>query len=200
MGPHRSEPSGTSLEDTVDTRTDAALVAKCLAGDESAWAVLIERYKRLIYSIPRSYGASPEDAADVFQAVCVELFSQLPKLRKAESIRSWLATVATHQSFHWKRRAQKRTHREGTELDERVAGGVEDADAIGDVERAHMLQEGLARLSPRCQEMVRHLFFTDPPLPYAELAERLGLATGSIGFIRGRCLTRLKAELERMGF
>jgi len=44
------------------------------------------------------------------------------------------------------------------------------------------------------------LFFEQPPVPYNELAKRLGLATGSIGFIRGRCLDRLQKILAEMGF
>jgi hypothetical protein len=44
------------------------------------------------------------------------------------------------------------------------------------------------------------LFFEQPPLPYAEVARRLGLATGSIGFIRGRCLERLRKLLMESGF
>jgi len=37
-------------------------------------------------------------------------------------------------------------------------------------------------------------------LPYSQVAERLGLATGSIGFIRRRCLQRLQQILEESGF
>jgi DNA-directed RNA polymerase specialized sigma24 family protein len=37
-------------------------------------------------------------------------------------------------------------------------------------------------------------------LPYAEVATRLGLAEGSIGFIRGRCLKKLRQTLESMAF
>jgi hypothetical protein len=44
------------------------------------------------------------------------------------------------------------------------------------------------------------LFFEQPPRPYRQVARSLGLAAGSIGFIRGRCLTRLRRELERRGF
>jgi DNA-directed RNA polymerase specialized sigma24 family protein len=48
--------------------------------------------------------------------------------------------------------------------------------------------------------MIELLFFQSPPLPYSEVAQRLGLARGSIGFIRGRCLHRLKKILEAKGF
>ena len=58
----------------------------------------------------------------------------------------------------------------------------------------------MEQVQGRCQEMIRLLFFSDPPLPYNEVAQRLGLATGSIGFIRGRCLKKLQSVLEDMGF
>jgi RNA polymerase sigma factor (sigma-70 family) len=185
----------------LSTRPDEWLVAECLRGNEGAWSALIARYKRLIYSIPLKYGASPDDAADVFQAVCVEMFSELPRLRKVESLRSWLMTVTTHQAYHWKQRHRKRLTREGGDLEQAGTLGVDpEDDAIEAIERAELMQDGLRRLSPRCQTMLRLLFFREPPMRYDELARELGLATGSIGFIRGRCLKRLETELKRLGF
>src|SRR5205814_3450043 len=69
-----------------------------------------------------------------------------------------------------------------------------------ELEREQLVREAIVRLPPRCQEMMRLLFWEHPPLSYAEVARRLGLATGSIGFIRGRCLLRLQKELEELGF
>ena len=63
-----------------------------------------------------------------------------------------------------------------------------------------MVREAIDRLPPRCREMIQLLFFEHPPVRYDELARRLNLATGSIGFIRGRCLKRLKKLLEEEGF
>jgi RNA polymerase sigma factor (sigma-70 family) len=180
--------------------SDARLVQACLDGDEIAWAALIERYKHLIYSVPFKYRAAPEDAADIFQAVCLELFTTLPRLRTIESLRSWLLTVAAHQCFHWKQRQRKRVERE-QELD--------DADAVAEtpmapeiqaaLERDQTVRDAVRQLPPRCQELVRLLFFDEPAMPYKDVAARLGLATGSIGFIRGRCLKRLQHVLEDAG-
>jgi DNA-directed RNA polymerase specialized sigma24 family protein len=47
---------------------------------------------------------------------------------------------------------------------------------------------------------MHELFFEEPPRPYQEVAESLGLATGSIGFIRGRCLEKLRTFLKKRGF
>jgi DNA-directed RNA polymerase specialized sigma24 family protein len=55
-------------------------------------------------------------------------------------------------------------------------------------------------LPNRCREMIRLLFLQAVPIPYDELANRLGLAVGSIGFIRRRCLDKLKSLLDKAGF
>jgi RNA polymerase sigma factor (sigma-70 family) len=145
------------------------------------------------------YGASPEDAADIFQAVCLELFSELARLRKPDSLRSWLITVAAHQSFHWKRKVRHRAEDELTDVETERFGIDPAPNLIEQVEQEQMLREAVAALPARCQEMIS-LFYHQPPLSYQEVAARLGLATGSIGFIRGRCLKRLQRTLEKWDF
>lgn len=182
--------------------SDDRLVHECLKGNEAAWAALVDKYKGLIFSIPLKYGASREDAADVFQAVCLELFSELSHLRRSGALRSWLITVTARKSLHWKQKQSRRSEKEVSELAaEDLDGdlGVP-ADVILEAERDQMVREAVAQLPVRCAEMVRLLFYRDPPVPYQEVAQRLGLATGSIGFIRGRCLGRLQKLLKDRGF
>lgn len=178
---------------------DAQLVAACLQGDQQAWEALIDKYKRLIYSIPFRYGATPEDAADVFQSVCIEVFNSLGQLKNAESLRSWLITVAIRQSYRWKKKQSNHV-----ELDAMEPEAAEELAAVPEtvlqIQQEQIVREVVEKLPPRCAELVRLLFFEQPPLPYAEVARRLGLATGSIGFVRGRCLERLRKILVESGF
>jgi len=44
------------------------------------------------------------------------------------------------------------------------------------------------------------LFFEEPARPYREVAASLGIALGSVGFIRQRCLDRLRKRLDEAGF
>ncbi|HEV3486184.1 MAG TPA: sigma-70 family RNA polymerase sigma factor [Vicinamibacterales bacterium] len=184
------------------TWTDSRLIRECVRGNDRAWSALIAKYKGLIYSIPLKYGATPDDAADVFQSVCLELFAELPRLRKAAALRSWLITVAARQSLHWKTRRQRRGEQELTEIDEERADAEHAIPAalLEEIEREQLVREAVAHLPPRCQEIIKLLFYEEPPVAYRDLAQRLGLATGSIGFIRGRCLARLQRTLERLGF
>ncbi len=177
------------------------LVEECLHGNEQAWHALVDRYKKLIYSVPIRYGATPQDAADIFQAVCLDLFNELPRLRNVDALQGWLIRVATHKCYHWKR---QQSSQPGEWDEDRIGAlsgdGPVPHELLACLEREQMLREAIAALPPRCRKMIELLFFEHPPLPYNEVAQRLSLARGSIGFIRGRCLKRLKRILEEKGF
>ena len=66
---------------------DRDLVRACLSGNQQAWAAIVEKYKGLVYSVPVRYRMSPQDAADVFQEVWLDLYSELPSLREPGALR-----------------------------------------------------------------------------------------------------------------
>jgi RNA polymerase sigma factor (sigma-70 family) len=181
-------------------RTDRELVASCLSGDEQAWGVLIDRYNRLIFSIPLKQGLSRDEAADIFQAVCLDLVAELPRLRDPQALPAWLIRTTLHKVSKWRRRNDRYVPDEGTHTENAPApeGDMPDA-LIREVQQTQALREAVAALSDRCQRMVQMLFFETPARPYKDVASQLGVATGSIGFLRSRCLDRLRSALEGVG-
>lgn len=187
---------GTDVLERQRSPSDRELVGACLEGNEQAWAALIDKYKRLIFSVPIKYGLPSEDAADIFQAVCLDLVSELPHLRAPDALPKWLIQTAAHKCFKHKRQ-QRRSAAGG---DEGALPSAPSADSVlRDIEQEQALREAISALPPRCRLMIEMLFFESPARPYREVAAQLGLATGSIGMIRGRCLEQLRAALERMG-
>lgn len=172
----------------------------CREGDQRAWAALVDRYKRLIFSIPIKYGHSREDAADIFQAVCLDLYSELPRLRDAEALPKWLMQVTAHKSMHV--RAAVAGHEQAPDESGKMpaAEGPTAEAILVEAARGQILRDALGRVKDRCRRLLEMLFFEEPPRPYEVVAKSLGLALGSIGFIRGRCLEQLKRELEKGGF
>ena len=181
--------------------SDDRLIRFCLQGDERAWNVIVDKYKNLVFSIPRRYGIPADEVADVFQAAWLDAYNDLAKLRDRQAFKGWLVKLTTNKCFHWQKRLRQRGLREvetpeGHDAEETASLAPE---VLAEVERDQQVREAVLELSDRCREMVRLLFFTSPPIPYKEVGERLGLATGSIGFIRGRCLERLRRNLETKG-
>lgn len=178
---------------------DVRLVQECLKGNDVAWSALIDKYKNLIFSVPIKYGFSREDAADIFQSVCIELISTLPKLREPNALAGWLIQVTSHKCGHWKKQATRFVSEEEQNSEPAINEADSPDSILSQLEHEQMLRQALLELAPRCRKLVHLLFFENPPRPYAQVAEELGIATGSIGFIRGRCLQKLRQRLEKMG-
>jgi len=193
-------PVVTKVKKPPAAWNDTRLVKACLSGDEEAWSLLIDKYKALIYSIPVKYGLSRQEAADVFQATCTELLVRLPELREPRALPKWLMQVAHHESYRWKRQSQRTVSRDAeTDLPEPATPAIADS-LFRQTQEEQMLREAMAVLTPQCRRLVELLFFETPSRPYTEVAAELGLAVGSIGFTRQKCLERLRVQLDALGF
>ena len=184
-------------KETATAVSDERLVRECLEGSQQAWSALIHKYKRLIYSIPVKWELSAEDANDIFQSVCVDLYSELSSLREPRALAKWLIQTTLHKCARHRRLESRFSNEEITEDLLPIVGPADKI--LEEVEREQGLRDALMALPARCSEMIRMLFFESPARPYNAVAKHLGLATGSIGFIRGRCLDRLKKELLSRG-
>jgi len=178
---------------------DQDLIQRCRQGSVGAWHQVLNRYERLVYSIPLRYGLSREDAADVAQHTFTVLVQNMDNLAEDSRLGAWLSTVARRNSWRLlerKRREIGSEHLEGASLAESaVVLGKSDADSIEHWELADWLDAGLSQISESCRELLLALYFQPERSSYAEVAERLGMPLGSIGPTRARCLKRLKQVL-----
>ncbi len=191
----------------TETRSDRALIRACLGGERAAWEALIARYRRLIYSVPLRCGLGEDDAADVFQTVCLRLLENLERLRDQERLASWLITTASREAW----RVQRLRRRDRPLSDGGPEEGGEEAASVPDpgllpseaaerLEDAHLVRQAFEELGDRCRRLLGLLYYTDPVPPYAAVAEELGMPEGSIGPTRARCLQQLGKILKGRGF
>lgn len=185
----------------LHSRPDEWLVKECLKGNEDAWNAIIGKYQKLIYSVPIRYGLSADDAGDIFQQVCVDVLESLPDLREPRSLAAWLIRIASHRCLQWGGRERRFQPLDFELLAHNGPVSLDRPDThLDEVALSQALREVMDEIPPRCRKLIRMLFFETPAIPYAEVAKRLGIAKGSIGFIRMRCLNRLRTKLEARGF
>jgi RNA polymerase sigma factor (sigma-70 family) len=177
---------------------DEVLVRECLLGDEKAWSALLAKYANLIFSIPVKRGFSQDDAADIFQAVCLTLLGELSNLRQPKALAAWLIRLTAHTCTRWQNRERKYADSEPDE--QTTTAGELPYEIVQQLEREQMLRAALSEMSAECRQLIDLLFFTNPPVPYEAAAAALGLAKGSMGATRMRCLEKLRQSLESKGF
>jgi RNA polymerase sigma factor (sigma-70 family) len=195
----------TKIGEETDTsippaHSDEQLVRDCIDGNHEAWSQLIDKYKNLIFSVPIKYGFSRDEAADIFQEVCLGLLSELKTLREPRALAKWLLTITAHKCFHRKRLSRRLVSMDSEVLElPRIEMPPEALEIVAEAEREQGLREAMSDLPSRCRRLIEMLFFDQPSRPYRDVAQSLGLAVGSIGFIRQRCLEKLRKRVEELG-
>ena len=189
-------------EDAV--HEDVALVGRCRAGDEAAWAELVRRYQRLVYAVARRGGLDEHAAADVFQTVFARLLEHLPRLKQPERLQAWIVTTAKREALRAREIGRRTVSMTRDEDDD--SPGLEDTladdaplaeEALSELQQLHRVRAGLDRLDERCRQLLLLVFRDDDErLAYDEVARRMDMPTGSLGPTRARCLGKLRKLVE----
>jgi RNA polymerase sigma factor (sigma-70 family) len=182
----------------VDETATTQLLARAAAGDADAWAAIVHRYERLLWSVARSFRYDDATTADVLQTVWLRLAEHCDRIRDPERLGSWLAITCRNECLS----VGRRRHREVS--DPRVSDLVESQERgpLGNFEERPIEDEthrevllAFTRLPESCQQLLR-LACADPPLDYQTISELTGRPVGSIGPTRQRCLGKLRVLME----
>ncbi len=194
--------SATKFSARALEKSDAELVAACRRGDQTAWNELVDRYQRLIITIPRRAGLSEEQAADVLQEVFLTLFEKLDEIQQPDKIRSWIVTTAKFKTWG-AGRGEKNLYSPASEADlEAEMANLPAASPLADerlieLEQQHLIRAALGQLEERCQTILSMIYLRDAgAASYAEVARKIGVGETSISPLRARCLKKLAKILK----
>ncbi len=187
-----AEPGGG-----LGARQDGDLARRAASGDGRAWSELVDRYAPYVRSLLASTRMPDQDIPDSVQHVFIELHRALPGMRTADRLAPWIRMTTLRHGI----RERKRREKLPEQLEE---GGWEREEAafeqeIVQADENQAIREAVRGLKPRCRELVMALFFEDPPRPYAEVAEALGIKAASVAMTRQRCLEGLAKSLRALG-
>lgn len=183
-------------------KSDAELVKACRRGQESAWDELVDRYQRLIFTIPRRAGLSEEQSADIFQDVFLTLFEKLNEIEQPDRIRSWIVTTAKFKTWAVVRGQKGHYSPETEEEMELEMASLQDQspladDALIELEQQHLIRTAVNKLEEKCKNILSMIYLRDVAASYLEVAAAIGVGETSISPMRARCLKKLEKILTQ---
>src|SRR6476646_10221905 len=153
----------------------AELVRGAADGDRLAWERLVDQFARLIWSITVEFKLIESDAADVVQTTWLRLLQHIDRIEYPDRVGSWLAATARNECLR-SLAARKRVvlAHDNEVLTDVVASEPEVDERILAHERDQVVRDALSRLPKRWQRLLE-LLMADPPTPYADISDELGL-------------------------
>ncbi|MEU9664483.1 sigma-70 family RNA polymerase sigma factor [Streptomyces bobili] len=190
---------------TVDRSEVGALVQSAVDGDTAAWKAIVEGLSPLVWSVVRAHRLSDADGHEVYQTVWFRFAQHLGRIREPEKAGSWLASTARNECLKVIKSLRRLTPTNDPQLLDRVSeertpeqSVLDSEEAAAQSERVRHLWQEFEALGERCRQLLRVLISSPPP-SYQEVSAALGIAVGSIGPMRQRCLRRLRARLDARG-
>jgi len=171
--------------------SNGALLAAALDGDEKAWKQLVDRLQGAIWGATSRLGLTSAQADDVFQTVWLRLLDRHETITDPQRLAGWLKTVARNEGLAILRHQARDQPTELIDLRTSPVDGPE-ADLEGRT-NSQLMVAGFSKLSEDCKDL---LYLIATKTPYRTISERLGMAVGTIGPARNRCLKVLRSFNE----
>lgn len=181
------------------TPSDNQLIEACKKGDESAWQTLVERYQRLVYTVPRRAGLDEDQASEVFQEVFTTFYQKIHEIEQPDRIHAWFVTTAKRKTWRLIQKSKRFVNlqsddpddKKGFDFDRLADEKILPQEEMENLQEQHRVRLAVEDLDEKCRELIKMLFYIDDSPSYTEIAVKLGRPEGSIGPTRARCLKKL---------
>jgi len=183
-------------------RTDEELVEACLAGEESAFDVLLGRWeKRIRGAIYRLVG-SDEEARDLCQEAFLKAYKSLRSFKQEARFSSWLYQIALNLCRDRMRRRRGKTMVSLDELEEGGAAmpvaGPTALDLLQERDTRRLVAQAIEALPDEQREVI--ILKEYQGLTFLEIAQVLDVPISTVKTRLYRGLDQLRVRLEREGF
>ena len=187
---HQGQYSRYDNTEAGDGQWQAELVARCLNGDERAFAHIADHYGNLLLRTAYLLVQNEEAAKDVVQNSLFLAWKNMAKLREPTFLRAWLLKIVVNQSISLKRQwARKAALLREQFTQTSIDDSIQSADfARGSVEDRLDVEQAIAQL-PLNQRVVLVLFYYHR-MTMPEISTMLGVAENTLR-------KRLQAALEK---
>jgi RNA polymerase sigma-70 factor (ECF subfamily) len=182
---------------------EAALIQRCVAGDEDACAELVDEHQRLVYQLALHLLGDHDEAQDLSQEVFLRVFRTIHRFRGRSSLRTWIYRIAINQARNRLRWWRRRRRNQQISLDDhiRAHGELASQTAAASPDRVFRQKEVASRIwgaldaLPFDQKTALVLREIDG-LSYDEIAFSLGIAVGTVKSRLARARETLRAQLK----
>jgi RNA polymerase sigma factor (sigma-70 family) len=179
-----------------EVQRDTELALALRDGDDDAVRTLYERFGGLVYTVAHHVVRDPQRAEDVTQHVFLQAWRNAEHFEPGRDFAPWLATIARRAGIDALRREQRRPSGALELADPSDSALVSLPPSAEQVEMVWSVRAAIDSLEADEREIVRLQHLVGHT--YAEIAEQLGIAVGTVKSRSHRAHRRLAARLAHL--
>ncbi len=169
--------------------TDEELIADFVAGDQAAFAQLVERYRRELFSFLQRFINEAALADDLFQETFIQVYRSAATFDPKRRFRPWLFTIAANKARDYlranlRRGAQSLDNLAGHDGESATFMELMESDTLSapdrliDMEDADTVRQIIARMPGIYREVLLLSYYNR--FAYKEISNMLGIPLGTV--------------------
>jgi RNA polymerase sigma-70 factor (ECF subfamily) len=178
--------------------SDIELIEQTLAGNQFAYADLVKRHQRFVFTLAMRFAKGREDAEEIAQDCFVKAYRSLASFQGQSKFSTWLYSIVytTAMTFLRKKRLDTESiDDEGTFVQVESHVSAYDTNNVENKSRSYYLNQAIAQLLPDDATIITLFYKGEQSLE--EIAQTMGIETNTVKVKLFRARQRLKEKLER---
>jgi RNA polymerase sigma factor (sigma-70 family) len=178
--------------------SDAELIEQTLTGNQAAYAELVKRHQRFVFTLAMRFTKTREDAEEVAQDCFIKAYRSLSSFQGQSKFSTWLYSIVytTAMTFLRKKRLDTESiddENNFTQVAEQVS--AYDVNSAENKSRSFYLEQAIGQLLPDDAAIITMFYKGEQSLE--EIAQAMGMETNTVKVKLFRARQRLKERLER---
>ena len=178
--------------------SDIELIDQVLAGNQAAYADLVKRHQRFVFTLAMRFAKGREDAEEIAQDCFIKAYRSLGSFQRQSKFSTWLYSIVytTAMTFLRKRRVDTDSiDDEGTFIQVENQTSAYDVNDAENKSRSFYLNQAIEQLLPDDATIITMFYKGEQSLE--EIAQAMGMEANTIKVKLFRARQRLKEKLER---
>jgi len=178
--------------------SDIELIEQTLAGNQSAYADLVKRHQRFVFTLALRFAKTREDAEEIAQDCFIKAYRSLNSFQRQSKFTTWLYSIVYTTAMTALRKKRVDTDSiddENTYIQVENQTGGYDVNNVENKSRSYYLNQAIAQLLPDDATIITLFYNGEQSLE--EIGQTMGIEPNTVKVKLFRARQRLKEKLER---
>lgn len=177
--------------------SDIELIDQTLAGNQAAYADLVKRHQRFVFTLALRFAKNREDAEEIAQDCFIKAYRSLSAFQRQSKFSTWLYSIVytTAMTFLRKKRVDTDSiDDENTYIQLENSSSAHDINSAENKSRSYYLNHAITQLMPDDAAIITLFYMGEQSLD--EIGKTLGVEPNTVKVKLFRARQRLKEKLE----
>lgn len=181
----------------MDNQSDYNNIEKVLAGDTKAYAMLVDKYKGLVYTIALKILRNNEEAEETAQDAFIKAYQSLNKFKKESKFSTWLYRIVYNAAISkTRKKVLKKVDLSNEIIDNYTTDEIKSSLWIlEDGDKKKLINKIISGLSPEENAIITLYYYDENSTE--EIAEIMGLSQSNVKVRLFRIRNKMNHELQQ---